>query len=134
MAKLKNKDIKKSLNLDSITKTLSKSAEKKEIAKVVEIELKHIRLNENQPREHYDDEAIEALAKSIEIEGLIQPIIVNQAGTRFIIIAGHRRYKAYEKLKKTTIPCIVQIQNRDYQDYTKLSLIENLQREDLNTY
>ena len=113
--------------------TLSTSATKKEIDKIYEIPLDRIRLNDNQPRQEYDQDKIQALAESIKSDGLIQPIVVSQTGTRPVIIAGHRRYKAYELLGEKTIPCIVDVKRRDHSDFTKLALIENLQREGLNS-
>jgi ParB/RepB/Spo0J family partition protein len=132
---LSRKLLRTPITTDSILNdpTLSTGATKNEINKVVEIPLNKIRLNDAQPRKHYDDEKIKALAESIQSEGLIQPIIVSQTGTRPVIIAGHRRYLAYKYLGKEAIPCIVEIKRRDHDDFTKLALIENLQREDLNS-
>jgi len=100
---------------------------------VKEISLTNIKEDLNQPRKEYAKEKITALAESIKTKGLIQPIIVKTYGKDYLIIAGHRRYKAYKELGKEFIPCIVKEENLSDNDLTELALIENLQREDLNT-
>ena len=86
--------------------------------------------NINQPRKNFDEVALSELANSIRIHGVISPIIVVPQGNRYMIIAGERRWRASKKAGLLTIPAIV----RDYtpQQVKEISLIENLQREDLN--
>ncbi len=86
--------------------------------------------NVNQPRKNFDEVALNELANSIRIHGVISPIIVVPQGNKYMIIAGERRWRASKKAGLTTIPAIV----RDYtpQQVKEISLIENLQREDLN--
>jgi len=103
------------------------------ITTVKDISLSHIQEDLNQPRKEYAKEKITALAESIKDKGLIQPIIVKPHGKDYLIIAGHRRYKAYKELGKEFIPCIVKDERLTDNDLTELALIENLQREDLNT-
>jgi len=100
---------------------------------VKEIGLSQINEDINQPRKDYNPEKITALAESIKEKGLIQPIIVKQSGKGYLIVAGHRRYKAFKQLGRETIPCIVKDEVLSEVDLTEIALIENLQRDDLNT-
>lgn len=98
---------------------------------VVDLDMKSIIANPNQPRKVFDKEALRELANSIETHGLLQPIIVYEhSDGEYIIIAGERRYRAYELLKKTTIQAIIIEINEDR--LQEMALIENIQREDLN--
>lgn len=100
-------------------------------AKVQEIELDKIKPNPNQPRKKFDPEALMELRDSILEQGLIQPILVEEiADNHYIIIAGERRYRASKMAGLKTIPAIV----RSFTDLQRMevSLIENIQREDLN--
>ncbi len=83
-----------------------------------------------QPRQHFDEEALEELAGSIASRGVIQPIIVRPlAGGKYQLIAGERRWRAAQKARLHEIPALVR--ELDDQDTMALALIENLQREDL---
>ncbi len=87
--------------------------------------------DKNQPRKHFDEEAMEQLASSIKAHGLIQPIIVTPIdGERYRIIAGERRWRACRLAGLEEVPVLI----REYtpQEISEISLIENLQREDLN--
>lgn len=95
-----------------------------------EISLKEIVANPYQPRREINPQHVEELAKSIEAEGLIQPIVVRQKKNKFELIAGERRFRAYQHLKRDTIPARI-IEASDASSAT-LALIENLQRENLN--
>ncbi len=97
---------------------------------VYEIELDKIFPNPNQPRKAFDEVALRELADSISVHGVITPIVLNRDGDRYMIIAGERRFRASKLAGKTTIPAII----RDYDErqVKEISLIENLQREDLN--
>ena len=87
--------------------------------------------NINQPRKNFDEVALNELANSIRIHGVISPIIVvPQDNGKYMIIAGERRWRASKKAGLTTIPAIVR--NYTPQQVKEISLIENLQREDLN--
>ena len=87
--------------------------------------------NSDQPRKTFNKEALEELARSIEENGLLQPILVREyAGGRYQIIAGERRFRACKIAGITEIPAI--ILDRDDRKVAELALIENLQREDLN--
>jgi len=97
---------------------------------VYEIDLDKIFANPNQPRKAFDEGALKELADSISVHGVITPIVLNRDGNKYMIIAGERRYRASKLAGKKTIPAII----RDYDErqVKEISLIENLQREDLN--
>lgn len=96
----------------------------------IQISIKDIDPNYEQPRKHFDEAALNDLAESIKIHGVIQPIVVVRMGMRFMIIAGERRFRAAKMAGLNTIPAI--IKNYSPQQIREISLIENLQREDLN--
>ena len=96
-----------------------------------EIPISQIDPNVNQPRKTFDEVALTELANSIRMHGVISPIIlVNQPNGRYMIIAGERRWRASKRAGLLTIPAIVR--NYTPQQVKEISLIENLQREDLN--
>lgn len=95
-----------------------------------EISLNEIDPNYEQPRKNFDPEKLQELADSITQHGVIQPIIVTRVGTRYMIIAGERRFRASKLAGKTTIPAIVRVYTP--QQIREVSLVENLQRDDLN--
>jgi ParB family chromosome partitioning protein len=97
------------------------------------IPLSHIQAGEEQPRDAFDLEKLEELSLSIKSNGLLQPIIVYRdpkAKGRYRIIAGERRWRAASIAGLTEIPALVRTVDRDR--LLELSLIENIQREDLN--
>ena len=105
--------------------------EEKRDGEVIEkIKIIDIEPNKNQPRRVFDMEAIEELAESIKIYGVIQPIIVNKKDGYYEIVAGERRWRSSKKAGLTEIPCIVR--NDDERKTKEIALIENIQREDLN--
>jgi ParB family chromosome partitioning protein len=87
--------------------------------------------NPNQPRRHFDDEALPELTRSIELDGIIQPIIVRKTAVdEYQIIAGERRWRAAKAALLKEVPVIVR--TADDQQVLELALVENIQREDLN--
>ena len=96
-----------------------------------DMELSKIVANPNQPRKNFDEQALKELSDSIKKHGVIMPIVVNdnRDGT-YMIIAGERRYRASKLAGKATIPVV--IRNYSEREIKEISLIENLQREDLN--
>jgi len=85
----------------------------------------------DQPRRHFDDDALEELARSIAARGVIQPVVVRPHGDgRYQLVAGERRWRAAQRAQLHEIPAIVR--QLDDREVTALALIENLQREDLN--
>lgn len=98
---------------------------------VVQLYLDDIIPNRFQPREVFDEKALKELAVSIKEHGVIQPIIVRKADNgKYEIIAGERRYKASALAGMTRIPAIVR--NLDDKESSKVALLENLQRKNLN--
>ncbi len=97
---------------------------------VVYLHLDDIIPNRFQPRQVFDERALKELAVSIKEHGVIQPIIVRNIGNKYEIIAGERRYKASAMAGLTTIPAI--IRNLDDKESSKVALLENLQRKNLN--
>ncbi|HEY8443563.1 MAG TPA: ParB/RepB/Spo0J family partition protein [Clostridia bacterium] len=95
-----------------------------------EIEIHKIFPNPNQPRRTFDEQSLSELADSIKIHGVIQPLIVTKRDDKYMIIAGERRWRAAAKAGLLKVPVII----KDYseQKISEISLIENLQREDLN--
>tara|TARA_Y100001970_G_scaffold60736_1_gene77262 strand:+ start:808 stop:1647 length:840 start_codon:yes stop_codon:yes gene_type:complete len=87
--------------------------------------------NPNQPRKIFEHKSLQQLAQSIDEKGLITPITVKNEGNKYIIIAGERRFKAHQLLKRKKIPAYI-IQSDSSKDLMYMALIENIQREDLN--
>lgn len=97
---------------------------------IEEIDLELLDPMLDQPRQSFDDDSISELAQSIERDGVISPLIVVRANDRYSIVAGERRFRASKLAGLNSVPCIVKYLSNE-QIY-KLSLIENIQREDLN--
>ena len=115
---------------EDYSKTLGVTAEDIKTG-VLELPLTDIYANPNQPRKIFDDKALGELASSIKLNGVIMPIVVNKDGNgKYMIIAGERRYRASKLAGKDVIPAIVK--EYDERRVKEISLIENLQREDLN--
>jgi ParB family chromosome partitioning protein len=115
---------------DDYSKTLGVTAE--DISNgVFNLKLDEVHANPNQPRKIFDEKALNELASSIKINGVIMPIVVNKDGDgKYMIIAGERRFRASKIAGQDTIPAIVK--EYDERRIKEISLIENLQREDLN--
>ncbi len=97
---------------------------------VAEIDIKLIDPNKNQPRKTFDPTSLKELAESIKQHGIIQPIVVNDQGGKYMIIAGERRFRAAIISGLKTVPVI--IKHYTPRQIKEVSIIENLQREDLN--
>lgn len=97
---------------------------------VKKVDILKVEPNKNQPRKHFDEEALAELADSIKTHGLLSPIVVRRNGDSFQIIAGERRWRASKKAGLTEVD-IIEIEADD-KSVMELALIENLQREDLN--
>lgn len=106
-----------------VEKVIEKNAET--LVKIDEIEP-----NRSQPRQNFDEDALQELADSIKLHGIIQPLIVQKKDDFYTIIAGERRWRAARLAGLTEIPVII----KDYtpMESMEIALIENLQREDLN--
>lgn len=111
----------------STEKTENKAEDKgsETIVKITQVEP-----NREQPRKNFDEDALQELADSIKQFGLLQPILVQDRKTHYEIIAGERRWRAAKLAGLKEVPVII----RDYteQEIVEISLIENIQREDLN--
>lgn len=94
------------------------------------ISMNLIRANEEQPRKNFDEEKIEQLAASIKEHGVVQPIVLRKADNTYVIVAGERRWRAAKSIGLKEIPAVV-MELSDKQ-ILEISLIENIQREDLN--
>ncbi|MBR3164369.1 ParB/RepB/Spo0J family partition protein [Candidatus Saccharibacteria bacterium] len=99
-------------------------------SKLRELKLDAIIPDPDQPRRKFDEAQISALSKSIKQHGVLQPIVVVRDGSQYKIVAGERRWRASREAGLETIPAI--IRSLDAQNRLELSLIENVQREDLN--
>ncbi len=106
-------------------KEVSSEGETIKKIKVVDIEP-----NTEQARKTFSEESIEELAQSIKTYGILQPIIVENKGNFYKIIAGERRWRAAKKAGLKEVPCLVR--DEDEQKNKEISLIENIQRENLN--
>ena len=96
------------------------------------LKITEVEPNRDQPRKNFDQEALEELAESIKEYGLIQPIVVTKKDGYYGIVAGERRWRASKIAGLTEIPAI--IREDDEKINSEISLIENMQREDLNPY
>src|SRR6186713_1701377 len=102
-----------------------------EVNTIAEIRLSQIETNPFQPRTHFDQTALEELAESIKVQGIIQPITVRQLDVNtFQLISGERRFQASKLAGLDTIPAY--IRKADDQQMLEMALIENIQRENLN--
>ncbi|MBD5475086.1 MAG: ParB/RepB/Spo0J family partition protein [Lachnospiraceae bacterium] len=110
------------------SKTSTDQANDKDPETIVKIT--QVEPNREQPRKNFDEDALQELADSIKQFGLLQPILVQDRKTYYEIIAGERRWRAAKLAGLKEVPVII----RDYteQEIVEISLIENIQREDLN--
>ena len=120
---------------DDDEKEVKKTEEKTEIKlpegeTIVELEIAKIDNNPNQPRKTFDPTALDELAQSIKLYGVIQPILVTPRGDRYLIVAGERRFRASKLAEKKTIPAI--IKDLSESEVKEIALLENIQRQDLN--
>lgn len=114
--------------LKQLEKLLGKPGERK----ISNIALDKLLPNPYQPRRQFDQGELQELAQSIEVYGIIQPIVVRKAGEKYQIIAGERRFRACCLLGWSEIPAI--IQEMEDEKVAAVSLIENLQRRELNYF
>ena len=119
---------------DTILGTLDAKVEKSNNVKENEsilIDINLIKNNEDQPRKSFDDEKILELSESIKSNGIIQPLILKKVDDEYIIVAGERRWRAAKSIGLKEVPAIVM--NLTEKQVLEISLIENIQREDLNS-
>lgn len=96
----------------------------------VEVDINKIEPNKLQPRKNFDEDALEGLAENIKIHGIINPLIVQDRGSYYEIIGGERRWRAARIAGFKTVPVI--IKKLSEQEFVEISLIDNIQREQLN--
>ncbi len=125
------------LETETGTATREKAVTKKSVSEgvvseggVLYIDINDIKPNSTQPRKNFDEEKLEELASSIKQHGLIQPIVLRAAARGYEIVAGERRWRASRLLGLKQVPCIVK--ELTDEENMLLSIIENMQREDLN--
>lgn len=97
---------------------------------ILEVDINYIAPNESQPRKNFDEEKLHTLSQSIKEKGVIQPILVTKDGEYYTIIAGERRWRAAKLAGLKKMP-VIEKKLSDI-EVMEISLIENLQREDLN--
>ena len=119
-----------SLIPDTIGETKNKKEEKEKKSSETMVKVTMIEPNRDQPRKNFDEDGLMELADSIKQFGLLQPILVQNKDTHYEIIAGERRWRAAKLAGLKEIPVI--IKNLTDQELVEISLIENIQREDLN--
>ena len=95
-----------------------------------ELKISDISPDPEQPRRHFNKEKLEELANSIKIHGVLQPIVVVRKNSKFLIVAGERRYRASKLAGLKRVPAVVR--ELSDQNRLELSLIENIQRDNLN--
>lgn len=116
---------------DAVNKT-SRPSPYEAISSMSEISVLQIETNPFQPRTRFDEEALQELADSIRVQGIIQPITVRQTGKdQYQLISGERRLQASKLIGMTHIPAYVRMAND--QQMLEMALIENIQRENLNS-
>ncbi|MGN0106694.1 MAG: ParB/RepB/Spo0J family partition protein, partial [Hominilimicola sp.] len=114
-------------DIEEVTSDIKQSKE----GDITNIRMSLIEPNKKQPRRHFDEDKITALAESITEHGLIQPIIITPSENgMYKIVAGERRWRAAKKAKLKEIPAVVRSYNEE--QVAEIALIENLQRENLN--
>lgn len=94
------------------------------------LNINQVEPNPNQPRKRFNEDKLQELADSIKVHGIIQPLVVQKEGDRYIIIAGERRWRAARLAGVKEVPVVI----RDFteQELYEVALIENIQRQDLD--
>ncbi len=118
--------------LDALLDPYSISVEEREKTGlgVLSVSVREIDTNALQPRKQFDETSLNELADSIRTHGIVQPLIVKQKGSRYMIVAGERRFRAARLAGLNEVPVLVT--DYDEEQIHEVSLIENIQRENLN--
>ncbi len=124
-----------SLIPDTLSEVKSKKEGKETITDsikgpVTTVKITMVEPNKNQPRKNFNEDSLQELADSIKLHGVIEPLIVQDRKDHYEIIAGERRWRASKKAGLKEVPVI--IKNYTEKEIVEISLIENIQREDLN--
>ncbi|MDD7353251.1 MAG: ParB/RepB/Spo0J family partition protein [Peptoniphilaceae bacterium] len=101
-----------------------------ENSKLRDVEIEKIIPNPDQPRKKFEDKEIQELSKSIKKYGIIQPLLLRDEKDKYVIVAGERRFRAAKMAGLKTVPAIIKDISEDVSD--RISIIENIQRRDLN--
>ena len=133
------KNVKRGLGkgLDSLIPAKTGSSKEQKIEEkhiegnVVNLRITEVFPNKNQPRRNFDEDALEELADSIKQHGMINPLIVTPRDGSYMIVAGERRWRAARKIELKEVPVI--IKKLSDEEIAELSIIDNLQREDINS-
>lgn len=123
-------DFQKEAEMVSGRKKVNDKKDKELTGQEVLVKLRDIEPNRNQPRKQFEEDSLEELADSIKNYGIIQPLIVRRQGDHYEIVAGERRWRAAKMAGLKEVPVIVK--EYDERQLSEISLVENLQREDLN--
>lgn len=117
--------------LDALLDPYSVTAEESApVGKVLDVDIHSIDTNREQPRKSFDETALQELADSIKVHGIVQPLIVKERNGRYMIIAGERRFRAARLAGLSQVPVLAV--DYDESQIHEVSLIENIQRENLN--
>lgn len=101
------------------------------VGNIIELELEKIQVNPFQPRTHFDEQALNELAESIKVLGVIQPITVRRLEDEtFQLVSGERRFRASKLLGNKTVPAYIRLAND--QEMLEMALVENIQRKNLD--
>ncbi|MBO4400006.1 MAG: ParB/RepB/Spo0J family partition protein [Lachnospiraceae bacterium] len=121
-----------SLISNRLDREAKESVQKKDekVSRETFLPISKIEPNRNQPRRHFDEDALKELADSIRVHGVISPLIVHEKGNFYEITAGERRWRAARLAGLKEVPVLVK--NYEPQELFEIALIENLQRENLN--
>lgn len=117
-------------NIEDVSVPGAVSVSNEEAGSVYEIDIESVIPNPKQPRKYFGEGQLEELANSIRVQGIITPLILVKSGDKYMIVAGERRYRAAQSVGLKTVPAIVK--SLSEREIREVSLIENLQREDLN--
>ncbi len=113
-----------------IPKDMDASLLAQEGERVQKLPVSQIKANPDQPRKHFDDQALQELAESIKTYGIVQPLVVTKSGEAYEIIAGERRWRAAQLAKLEYVPAIVR--STEELEKLEIALVENVQRVDLS--
>lgn len=116
--------------LGALIRDTAPDNESSDIEQIKSIDIELIYPREDQPRKQFDDETIVELAKSISDHGILQPLLLREVGDKFEIIAGERRYRAAKIAGLKEVPALIKDVKENI--VKEISIIENIQREDLN--
>lgn len=117
--------------IKSTDKEIKRAVEEAEKNGILEIDISLIDVNPDQPRKVFNEEEIKGLAESIKENGLINPVTLREKDGKYQIISGERRFRAFKYLNKDKVPALV-LQNIPDSKMLELTLVENIQRADLN--